>query len=100
MKVWTKVHISDQSKEVNQITTSIINYATGYGPMQDIYKKYKISREDQKELQKYTLNRVSGLVMLYLAKDTKRMNDIINKYYRSNLHQDNIVPEIEGYIEK
>lgn len=100
MKVWTKVQINNQSREVNQITTSILNYTTGYGPVQDIYRKYKISREDQQELEKYTLNRVSGLLMLYLAKDTKRINDIVNKYYRTNLYQDNIIPEIEGYIDK
>ena len=40
MKVWTKVHINNQSKEVNQITASILNYTTGYGPIQDIYRKY------------------------------------------------------------
>ena len=38
--------------------------------------------------------------MLYLAKDVKRINDIANKYNIDNSKIEDILPEIEGYIDK
>ena len=38
--------------------------------------------------------------MLYLSKDYSRINDIANKYNINASDIQNIVPEIEGYIEK
>ena len=36
--------------------------------------------------------------MLYLAKDTKRINDIVNKYNIPEGIIEQITPELEGYI--
>ncbi len=100
MKVWTKVHIKDHSRQVELITDALANYLYRYGPLSDIYKKYKVSQQDIKDLDKYTINRIGGLLMLYLANDKKRINDIVNKYNISNQLREEIIPEIEGYIEK
>ena len=66
----------------------------------DITSKYNISIEDRKKLEQYTANRIAGLLMLYLAKDVKRINDIANKYNIDNSKIEEILPEIEGYIDK
>ena len=38
--------------------------------------------------------------MLYLAKDTKRINDIVNKYNIPEGIIEQITPELEGYIKR
>lgn len=100
MKVWSKVHIKDREKDVDLISRSLTNYLYGYGPIADIVRKYKITPEDRSMLDQYTANRIAGLLMLYLAGDTKRINDIVNKYNipYGTVHE--VVPEIEGYITK
>lgn len=100
MKIWTKVHIKDKNKQVELIAKSLTNYLYGYGPILDITRKYKVSDEDRKMLDQYMLNRIAGLLMLYLSNDYKRINDIANKYnIEASLVKD-VLPEIEGYIEK
>ncbi len=100
MKVWAKVHIKDRNKEVEQISKSLTNYLYGYGPINDLCRKYGINNEDRKILDEYTSNRIAGLLMLYLSKDIKRINDIVNKYNINISTINEISPEIEGYIEK
>ena len=100
MKIWAKVTIRDKNKEVESVAKSLTNYLYGYGPIQDICRKYNINPNDRKILDQYTANRVAGLLMLYLSKDIQRINDIANKYNIDAVNMDNIKPEIEGYIEK
>lgn len=100
MKVWTKVRISEKNEQINKITKSLTNYLYGYGPIQDLCRKYKISAQDRLEIEQYTANRIGGLLMLYLSKDYKRINDIANKYNIDAFQNIDIIPEIEGYIEK
>ena len=100
MKVWKKVQIKDKNKEVNILARAITNYLYGYGPIREITRKYQISPVDRIELDKYMMNRVAGLLMLYLSKDKERINDIANKYNYENYEIDDITPEIEGYINK
>ena len=76
MKIWTKVKLTDKNKDVEEIAKSLTNYFYGYGPIIDITRKYHIKPEDRKILDQYTANRIAGILMLYLAKDTKRINDI------------------------
>ncbi len=100
MKIWTKVHLIDRDSKVEKISRSLTNYLYSYGPTQSIKDKYNISEEDYKKINQYTANRISGILMLYLAKDFQRINDIVNKYNVKNDALDNIIPEIEGYINK
>lgn len=100
MKIWSKVHIKDKNKDVELISKSFTNYLYGYGPILDISRKYNISNEDRSMLDQYTANRIAGILMLYLSKDYSRINDIANKYNINASDIQNIVPEIEGYIEK
>lgn len=100
MEIWSKVFIKDKNKEVELIAKSLTNYLYKYGPIQDITRKYNISIQDKNKLDTYTANRIAGLLMLYLAKDTKRINDIANKYNINTSYINQITPEIEGYIEK
>lgn len=100
MKIWTKVHLKDQNKNVKLISKSLTNYLYGYGPILDICRKYRITPEDRKVLDQYTANRIAGILMLYLANDTKRINDIVNKYNIPDGIVEDIIPEIEGYINK
>lgn len=100
MKIWTKVHLKDRNRNVELISKSLTNYLYGDGPILELQKKYQISKEDKKILDQYTANRIGGLLMLYLAKDTGRINDIVNKYHNPYQTVEYIIPEIEGYINK
>ena len=100
MKIWAKVKITDKNKEVELISKSLTNYLYGYGPILDICRKYNIKEEDREILDQYTANRIAGLLMLYLSKDITRINDIANKYNINASRIKNIIPEIEGYVEK
>lgn len=100
MKIWTKVHLKEQDKTVELISKSLTNYIYNYGPMEDLYRKYNISRSDKQIIDQYAANRIAGLLLLYLAKDTRRINDIVNKYNIDNHLVESILPEIEGYINR
>lgn len=100
MKVWTKVHLKDRNAKVEQIGRSLTNYLYEYGPMLNIKDRYNISKEDYQAMSQYTANRISGILMLYLANDYQRINDIVNKYNIHNEVINSIIPEVEGYINK
>ena len=100
MKVWTKVRLKDRNKETDKVSRSLTNYLYALGPAASIKNKYNISSSDYAKLSQYTADRISGILMLYLAKDYKRINDIANKYNFSNDTIKSINPEIEGYISK
>lgn len=100
MKIWTKIHIKEKNQEINIISKCLTNYLYGYGPINDICRKYGISNEDRKKIDKYTANRIAGILMIYLSHNIKRLNDIVNKYNIDVKTIDDIEPEIEGYIEK
>lgn len=100
MKVWTKIRLKDKNKQVELISKSLTNYLYGYGPIRDLVRKYKIVEADRKILDQYTANRIAGILMLYLAKDVNRINDIVNKYNIPDGIVSEIVPELEGYIDK
>lgn len=100
MKKWVKIHISDKNRQVNLISKSFANYLYHYGPVNEIKRKYNMSEADRKALDQYTANRIAGILMLYLSKDYQRINDIANKYNVDSLDIDDIVPEIEGYIDQ
>lgn len=99
MKKWVKVTIKDKNNDVLLLSKSLTNYLYGYGPIQDICRKYKIDKKDRQILDKYTSDRIAGLLMLYISKNFDRINDLVNKY---NFDNDitNINPEIEAYIDK
>ena len=100
MKTWTKVSITDKNEDVEKLSKSLTNYLYGYGPILDITRKYNISKEDRDLLDQYTANRIAGLLLLYLIKDTNRINDIANKYNIDASNIKTIIPEIEAYIDK
>ena len=100
MKVWTKVRLKDQNKKIEQVSRSLTNYLDAYGPASEVKEKYNISESDYAKMSQYTANRISGILLLYLAKDYKRINDIANKYNLNNEVIKNINPEIEGYVSK
>lgn len=100
MKVWSKVHLKDQNRNVELISKALTNYVYGYGPVDEICKKYNIETKDRKTLDQFMVNRVAGLLMLYLAGDTKRINDIVNRYNIDATFVENVLSEIEGYINR
>jgi len=100
MKVWSKISIKDKNSDAEMIAKAFTNYLYYYGPIVSFTKKYNITDEDKKILNQYTANRIAGLLLLYLSKDYKRINDIANKYNINSLSMQNILPEIEGYIER
>ena len=100
MKVWKNARFLKKDKNIELITRSYINYIYKYGPINDIIRKYNINPSDVYKLNQYTANRIAGLILLYLAKDKKRLNDIVLKYDTSDLLVSDITPEIEGYIER
>ena len=100
MKIWAKVHITDKNKDVETLAKALTNYLYGYGPIQNLTRKYNVSNEERNNLDQYTANRIAGLLMLYLSKDYQRINDIANKYNIAASEIKDIIPEIEGYVEK
>lgn len=100
MRVWSKVHLKEQNRNVELISKSLTNYLYGYGPMDAICKKYNIDSNDRKVLDQFTADRVAGILLLYLAGDTRRINDIVNRYNVDHSFVGKILPEIEGYINK
>ena len=44
------------------------------------------------------MDRVAGLLLLYVSKNNKRINDIVNKYNTNNNLK--VKPIVEGYVEK
>jgi len=100
MKVWRKVKLKDRNREVELISKSLTNYLYGYGPIRDLSRKYKISKEDRELLDQYTANRIAGILLLYMSKDIKRINDIVNKYNVPDGIVKEIIPELEGYIDR
>lgn len=100
MKVWTKVQIKDRDPKIDLISKSLTNYIYTYGPINTIISKYNISKDEYIELSQYTANRICGILMLYLANDIDRINDIANKYNLNNGIVKKTTPEIEGYINK
>lgn len=100
MKVWAKISLKEQNKNVDLICKSFVNYLYGVGPINDICKKYNVSSEDRKIIDQYTANRIAGILMLYLANDKKRINDIVNKYNLDIGIIKTVLPEVEGYINK
>lgn len=100
MKAWTKVNLKEQNRDVELISKALTNYLYGYGPINAICKKYNVSDEDRSVLNQYTANRVAGVLMLYLANDVKRINDIVNRYNVNYGNLEHIAPEIEAYINR
>ena len=99
MKVWSNIKIKDKNNDVLLLSRSLTNYLYGYGPILDICRKYNIKREDRAILDKYTADRIAGLLMLFITKNYTRINDIANKYnLDDNIKEIN--PEIEAYIDK
>lgn len=100
MKVWKKVNFLKKDKKVELICKAYINYIYKDSPLNDLITKYNIDSNDIAKFKQYTANRIAGLIILYLANDTKRLNDIILKYESNNINLKEIFPEIEGYIER
>lgn len=98
MKVWSKIKFKKTNKDITEISNSLVNYIYKDNPMISIFHKYNVSLQEKREIEDYIANRLAGLLLLYFSKDTKRINDIVNKYnFNSNRE---VVPELEGYIEK
>jgi len=100
MQVWMRVCLKDKNKEIELISKSLTNYLYGYGPIRNLCRKYKIREEDRKILDQNIANKIAGLLLLYASKDVKRINDIVNKYNISDNIVNEIIPELECYIDK
>lgn len=98
MKIWTKVKLQEKNIDINIISNSLFKYIKKDSLLDDFFIKYKISPDDKKSIENNMANRIAGLLVLYFSKDTKRINDIINKYNSSSKYD--IIPELEGYVEK
>ena len=98
MKVWTKIKVKEKNKDINIITNSFVNYIYKENPLNDIYYKYNVRKEERVLVEKHIANRLAGLLLLYFSKDSKRINDIVNKYNFNSSQE--VIPELEGYVEK
>ena len=55
--------IKDKNKQVELISKAFTNYLYTYGPILNIFRKYGVSLEDKKALDKYVSNRIAGLLL-------------------------------------
>ena len=100
MKIWRKIRLKDRNREIELISKSLTNYLFRYGPIDDLVHKYKIGSDDRKKIDQYTANRIAGILLLYMSKDIKRINDIVNKYNVPDGIIKEVIPELEGYIDR
>ena len=98
MKVWKKVKINNQDRRIDAIASSLANYIFKDSSLEQLFFKYRITEEEMKQFKTYTTSRIAGLLLLYLSKDTNRINDIVNKYQLYEI--DKTMPEVEGYVSK
>lgn len=98
MKIWKKISLENSIKEVDIVSKSLTNYIYSSDQLSNIISKYNISNKDIENLNKYTTDRVAGLLLLYISKNNKRINDIVNKYNTNNNLK--VEPVVEGYVEK
>ena len=76
MKVWTKVHIKDKNKQVELISKAFTNYLYTYGPILNIFRKYGVSLEDKKALDKYKPTTEKGKYILSRRKQGVSIQDL------------------------
>ena len=81
MKVWSKVHITDKNSDIETISKSFTNYLYGFGPVNDLCRKYSVSDADRKMLDQFTANRIAGLFMgeLKTALALMKVNEMKNR---------------------
>lgn len=99
MKVWKRVRFLKKDKKIDMITKSYVNYIYENSPINEIFDRYKVSPSERVRLNQYIADRIAGLVVLSLANDKERLNDIVIKYYNNQLLVGEIAPEIEGFID-
>lgn len=97
MKVWKKVHLKEQDKNINILSNTITNYLYTNGPLEQLCMKYHVNHQ---EIKKYIANRIAGILVIYIANDQRRIHDIVNRYYTKETFLSHIVPELEGYIDQ
>ena len=100
MQVWKKVKLKNIDKQTALLSNALTNYIYKDGPILDIFNKYEISQKDREILDNYTASRIAGLILLFFSGDSKRINDIANKYnYLEGINDVmDIEAEIEGYV--
>ena len=100
MQVWKKVKLKNIDKQTALLSNALTNYIYKDGPILDIFNKYEISKRDRKALDDYASSRIAGLILLFFSGDSKRINDIANKYnYLEGINDVmDIEAEIEGYV--
>ncbi len=100
MKVWTKVQIHQKNKKIEEIVTAYINYLFKDTTLAVLAKKYKIDSNDMMQVYQELASRISGLLILYLGNDKKRLHDILKRYHGENAYLNQIIPEVEGYVDR
>ena len=101
MLIWKKVQLENIDRKTSLLSNALTNYIYKEGPIVQLFNKYNISKEDIKLLDNYTAQRIAGLIILFFSGDSKRINDIANKYnYLVDIDDiSKIKPEIEGYVD-
>lgn len=92
MKKWTKIKFKNSDKTINLMAKALTNYLYN-----DNIVYSKLGDESKIYLETEITNKIAGLLMLYYAHDSNRINDLVNKYNR-NSHTI-VNPITEGYIE-
>lgn len=98
LKKWTRLRLKDQNRTINQTAKALTNYLYSVGPIPEYFMRNQLSNKEKQEFKKFTADRIAGLLYLYFSKDSKRINDIVNKYTQNEEYE--ILPELEGYIER
>ncbi len=100
MQIWKKVKLKNIDKQTALLSNALTNYIYKEGPIINIFNKYDVSREDRAILDNYISSRIAGLILLFFGGDSKRINDIANKYnYLDGISNVmDIDAEIEGYV--
>ena len=98
MKVWTKVHIKDKNKQVELISKAFTNYLYTYGPILNIFRKYGVSLEDKKALDKYVSNmEIYGETKRIPVNETQYIHFTINLNTEEKVELKNVLTYIDIY---
>ncbi len=79
----------------DDISIALTHYLFRNGPVEDMHSEGKLSQEDMKTLNKFMVNRISGLLKTINDGDWLTLESLFNYYKRFGIDWDKPIPDTE-----